>query len=137
MDCHLSCGSERTTQLSSCMQHVWHLTRQMSLGCNNTVDRATAGDGRRMGVPRSMFAVLFRKQHGWLSTSIQQLWPAQWPPTCQTLADVKVGTFPPRQAAACRGNSPIITILFPFPMTYLLSLTPLSSSRVLMRMHKG
>lgn len=27
--CHLSCGSERTKQLS-CVQHVWHLTRQHS-----------------------------------------------------------------------------------------------------------
>lgn len=32
---------------------------------------------------------LFRKQHGWLATSLQQLWPARWPPTGQTLADVK------------------------------------------------
>lgn len=89
------------------------------------------------GVLRSMFAVLFGKQRGWLSTSIQQHWPAEWPPTCQTLADVKAGMFPPRQAAACHWNRPIITILFPFSMTYLLSLTPLSSSQVLMWMHKG
>lgn len=35
------------------------------------------------GAPRSMFAVLFREQREWLSTSIQQLWPALWPPTRQ------------------------------------------------------
>lgn len=58
--------------------------------------------GWGLAVPWSMFAVLFRKQHGWLGTSIQRVWPAQWPPTCQTLADVKVGMFPSRQAAAGR-----------------------------------
>lgn len=72
----------------------------MSLGHNNTVDGAKAGDGRREGVPSSMFAALFWKQQGWLGTSIQQLWPAQRHLTCQTLADVKVGMFPPWQAAA-------------------------------------
>lgn len=50
---------------------------------------------------------------------------------CQTLTDVKVGMLPSRQETACHRKRPIITILFPFPMTYLLSLTPLSSSQVL------
>lgn len=50
---------------------------------------------------------------------------------CQTLTDVKVGMLPSRQETACHWKRPIITILFPFPMTSLLSLTPLSSRQVL------
>lgn len=61
-------------------------------------------------LPQSMFAVLLWEQ---CRTSIQQLWPAESYPACQTLADVKAGISPPRQEAAGRQNRFVITFFNP------------------------
>lgn len=82
------------------IRHVWNLTGQMSLGRSHAVERATAaGDAHKTGVPRSIFAVLKAARMARYQ-SIQWPKPAEGSLRCQTLAVVKVGTFPSQQAAA-------------------------------------
>lgn len=61
-------------------------------------------------LPQSMFAVLLWQQR---QTSIEQLWPEEPFPDCQTPADVKAGISPPRQEAAGRQNRLAITFFNP------------------------
>lgn len=62
-------------------------------------------------LPQWMFAVWLWEQR---RTSIQQLWPAQPFPACQTPADVRAGISPTlRQEAACRQNRLVITFFNP------------------------
>lgn len=84
-----------------------------------------------------LFAASTWKQHGWLGTSTYSSFGQHCGlEAAKTLADVKVGMFPQWQAAACHQNRPVITISLPFPMTYPLSPTLLSSSQLLIKMQR-